>query len=593
MSAALALKAAAGSPQIDAVAAIDAYVAEQSRLDLLRFITCGSVDDGKSTLIGRLLYESKLIFDDQLEELEASSKKHGTQGGAMDFALLVDGLAAEREQGITIDVAYRFFNTDRRKFIVADTPGHEQYTRNMVTGASTADVAVILIDARYGVLTQTRRHSLIASLVGVRHVVLAINKMDLCNWEQARFEEIVASYQAVGEGLGFISITAIPMSALTGDNVVDRSTAMAWYEGPTLLDYLETVPVRETKSGAAFRFPVQWVNRPNLDFRGFSGLIESGTISVGDAISITPSGQRAHVARIILGQQDLASASAGRSVTITLDREVDVSRGDLLVGADAPVEAVDQVVASLVWMDVSTGHVGRPYLLKIGTSVVGATITAIAHRLDVNSFDRSPARALGVNDVCEVTLTLDRPVGIEPFATSKGLGSFILIDRQSNATLAAGMVVSASRRAASSTVVPARIDRAARARLNGHLGKLLWLTGTDAPALTALGGVLEARLYQKGYRVWQLNQISQVGSDPAAAAAMMVDAGLIVIATLPELAPPPIGADDLVVVRVGLPAAAGEGALLLTHSELGPDHLADQILASVSFALPDETLFYL
>lgn len=593
MSAALALKTAAGGPQLDAVAAIDAYVAEQSRLDLLRFITCGSVDDGKSTLIGRLLYESKLIFDDQLEELEASSKKHGTQGGAMDFALLVDGLAAEREQGITIDVAYRFFNTDRRKFIVADTPGHEQYTRNMVTGASTADVAVILIDARYGVLTQTRRHSLIASLVGVRHVVLAINKMDLCSWEQARFDEIVASYQAVGEGLGFASITAIPMSALTGDNVVVRSAAMAWYKGPTLLDYLETVPVTEAKSGASFRFPVQWVNRPNLDFRGFSGLIESGTISVGDAISITPSGQRANVARIILGQQDLASASAGRSVTITLDREVDVSRGDLLVGADAPVEAVDQVVASLVWMDVSTGHVGRSYLLKTGTSLVGATITAIAHRLDVNSFDKSPARALAVNDVSEVTLTLDRPVGIESFATSKGLGSFILIDRQSNATLAAGMVISASRRSASSMAIPARIDRAARARLNGHLGKLLWLTGTDAPALTALGGVLEARLHQRGYRVWQLNQATQVGTDPAAAAAMMVDAGLVVIAILPEVAPPSIGADDLVVVSVGLPAAANEGALLLTHSELGPDHLANQILASVSFVLPDETLFYL
>ena len=382
------------STQKEMQARVDAYIDTQSQLDLLRFITCGSVDDGKSTLIGRMLYEAQMIFEDQVTSLQSDSKKVGTQGGDIDFALLVDGLAAEREQGITIDVAYRFFNTDHRKFIVADTPGHEQYTRNMVTGASTADVAIILIDASQGVLTQTRRHSFIASLLGIEHVVLAVNKMDLVDFSEDRFNAICDEYQALRKHLAFKSVTPIPLSALKGDNVIERPGRMDWYQGPTLLGFLETVDIRQRLNQHAFRFPVQWVNRPHADFRGFSGTVVAGSIRPGDEIQALPSGQIASIDRIVLSNHDLDQAVTDQAVTLTLDREIDLSRGDLIVSADAPCEVSDQFDAELVWMDNKPGYVGRRYILQLGTSQANASLSDINFKYDVNTFHHLSGREL-------------------------------------------------------------------------------------------------------------------------------------------------------------------------------------------------------
>ena len=432
---------------------IDAYLDAHQHKSLLRFITCGSVDDGKSTLIGRLLYDSKMIFEDQLESLTADSKKMGTQGQEIDFALLVDGLAAEREQGITIDVAYRFFATEKRKFIVADTPGHEQYTRNMVTGASTADAAVILVDARQGVLTQTRRHAFLVYLMGIKNVVLAVNKMDLVGYEQSVFETITADFSAFAKTLGLTDFTAIPLSGLAGDNVTVRSTNMSWYDGLPLLAHLEAVPVQGTQAATAeFRLPVQWVNRPNLDFRGFSGQIASGRVVPGDAVRIVPSGKNTHIKSIVTMAADgstalLGEAQAGQSVTVTLSDEIDCSRGDVIADADAPPAAADQFETTLVWMDEDALVPGRQYRLKIGTQSVNASLQAPKYVINVNDMQHLAAKTLELNDIGVAQLRTDRRIVFEPFETNPAMGSFILIDKMTHATVAAGMVHFALRRA--------------------------------------------------------------------------------------------------------------------------------------------------
>jgi sulfate adenylyltransferase subunit 1 len=421
-----------------------AYLKSQEEKSLLRFITCGSVDHGKSTLIGRLLWDSKMVFEDQLAALEADSKKVGTQGGAIDYALLLDGLQAEREQGITIDVAYRFFSTDRRKFIVADTPGHEQYTRNMVTGASTAQVAVILVDARKGLLTQTRRHSYLVSLVGIRHVVLAINKMDLVGYDARRFAEILRDYEQFAAPLGFASITAIPISALNGDNIIDASGNTPWYRGPTLMNYLETVQVEDDTRKQPFRMPVQWVNRPHLDFRGFCGTIAAGTVRPGDELQVASSGRTSRVARIVTLNGDLREAVAGQAVTLTLTDEIDISRGDLLADPEAPPRYSRHPDAHLVWLHDVPLQPGQVYLVKTATSVTPGRVTRVQYAVDVNTLEQNQVPTLGLNEIGEVRLELDRPVAFDPYRQNRETGSFILIDRYSNATVAAGMVVAAA-----------------------------------------------------------------------------------------------------------------------------------------------------
>tara|TARA_B100001057_G_C22871269_1_gene958993 strand:- start:12537 stop:14456 length:1920 start_codon:yes stop_codon:yes gene_type:complete len=487
-------------------ARVDAYINTQSQLDLLRFITCGSVDDGKSTLIGRMLFEAQMIFEDQIISLQSDSKKVGTQGAEIDFALLVDGLAAEREQGITIDVAYRFFNTDHRKFIVADTPGHEQYTRNMVTGASTADVAIILIDASKGVLTQTRRHSFIASLLGIEHVVLAINKMDLVGFSKDRFDAICNEYQALRKHLAFKSVTPIPLSALKGDNIIERSVRMDWYNGPTLLGFLETVDIRERLNQHAFRFPVQWVNRPNADFRGFSGTVVAGSISQGDKIRALPSGQIASIDRILLSTDDLDQAVTDQAVTLTLDREIDLSRGDLIVSADTPCEVSNQFEAELVWMENEPGFVGRQYILQLGTSQANARLSNIKFRYSVNNFEHlSASRELSFNDIFNVHITLDTEIPFEAYADCPGLGAFVLIDRYSNATVAAGMILFALRRASNVHRQSHLVDRAAREKLSGHQGRVVWLTGLSGSGKTSIASAAEKLLYEQGYRTYILD----------------------------------------------------------------------------------------
>uniref|UniRef100_A0A831XD12 Sulfate adenylyltransferase subunit 1 n=1 Tax=Geobacter metallireducens TaxID=28232 RepID=A0A831XD12_GEOME len=421
-----------------------AYLKSQEEKSLLRFITCGSVDDGKSTLIGRLLWDSRMIFEDQLAALEADSKRVGTQGGAIDYALLLDGLQAEREQGITIDVAYRFFSTDRRKFIVADTPGHEQYTRNMVTGASTAQVAVILVDARKGLLTQTRRHSYLVSLVGIRHVVLAVNKMDLIDFDGERFAAIVGEYQEFAAPLGFASITAIPISALNGDNIIEASTNTPWYQGPTLMNCLETVQVAEERATEPFRLPVQWVNRPHLDFRGFCGTIAAGTVRPGDEVRVAASGRTSRVARIVTMDGDLPEAVAGQAVTLTLSDEIDISRGDMLTSADNPPRLTRHPEAHLVWLHDTPLAVGQVYLVKTASSVTPGRVTRVHYAVDVNTLEQQQVPTLGLNGIGVVRLELDRPVPLDPYRHNRETGSFILIDRFSNATVAAGMVISAA-----------------------------------------------------------------------------------------------------------------------------------------------------
>jgi bifunctional enzyme CysN/CysC len=491
--------------QKDMQARVDDYVDTQSKLDLLRFITCGSVDDGKSTLIGRMLYEAQMIFEDQVTTLQSDSKKVGTQGADIDFALLVDGLAAEREQGITIDVAYRFFNTDRRKFIVADTPGHEQYTRNMVTGASTADVAIILIDASQGVLTQTRRHSFIASLLGIEHVVLAVNKMDLVGYSQDRFNSICEEYEVLRKHVAFKSITPIPLSALRGDNVIERSGAMDWYQGPTLLGFLETVDIRDRLNQHAFRFPVQWVNRPNADFRGFSGTVVAGSIKPGDEIRALPSGQMATIDRIVLSTNDLDQAVTDQAVTLTLDREIDLSRGDLIVAADAPCEVSDQFEAELVWMDNEPGYVGRRYSFQLGTSHTNASLTDIKFKYDVNTFEQLSGRELAFNEIANVQITLDADIPFEAYAHCPGLGAFVLIDRYTNATVAAGMIRFALRRSSNVHRQALSVDRAAREKLSGHRGRVAWLTGLSGSGKSTIANAAEKILHEQGYRTYILD----------------------------------------------------------------------------------------
>jgi sulfate adenylyltransferase subunit 1 len=423
---------------------IVAYLKEQEEKSLLRFITCGSVDDGKSTLIGRLLWDSKMLFEDQLATLEADSKKVGTQGGAIDYALLLDGLQAEREQGITIDVAYRFFSTDKRKFIVADTPGHEQYTRNMVTGASTAQVAVILVDARKGLLTQTRRHSFLVSLVGIRHVVLAINKMDLVDFDQQRFEDILQDYKKFAASLGFESITAIPLSALNGDNMIEPSDNTPWYFGPTLMNFLEEFRVGGDNREQPFRMPVQWVNRPNLDFRGFCGVIAAGTIRTGDELRVAASGRISKVSRIVTMNGDLKEATAGQAVTLTLADEIDVSRGDMLTAPDAPPMYARHPEAHLVWMDDQPLQPGQIYLVKTATAVTPGRVTSVQYAVDVNTLEQKQVPTLGLNEIGVVRMELDRPISFDTYQQNRDTGSFILIDRFSNATVAAGLVISAA-----------------------------------------------------------------------------------------------------------------------------------------------------
>jgi bifunctional enzyme CysN/CysC len=452
----------------------------------MRFITCGSVDDGKSTLIGRLLYDSKLLFEDQLSALEADSRKFGTQGENIDFALLVDGLAAEREQGITIDVAYRFFTTDKRKFIVADAPGHEQYTRNMVTGASTADLAIILIDARKGVLTQTRRHSYLAHLLGIKNLVLAINKMDLVGYDQAVFDEIVADYRAFTRQIGIEHFEPIPLSGLKGDNVTTRSTAMNWYDGPALLEYLEQVPVGDTGlRKAPFRMAVQWVNRPNSSFRGYSGTIASGEVRPGDRIVVQPSGASSTIERIATFDGDLDVAITGQSITLTFADEIDCSRGDMIVASEQPVQVADRVAATVVWMAAEAMVPGRAYWLKIGATTVPASVARVEEVIDVNTMDRDDGRPLELNDIGLCELVLDRPVPALAYADNRQLGGFILIDRATNATVAAGMINS----------FPAT---GAEASTSEHAGRIIWLTGQSADEKLAFARRAQQRFEARG-----------------------------------------------------------------------------------------------
>ncbi|PTV94956.1 adenylylsulfate kinase /sulfate adenylyltransferase subunit 1 [Rhodobacter aestuarii] len=526
---------------------IDAYLEAHQHKTMLRFITCGSVDDGKSTLIGRLLYDSKMIFEDQLATLEADSKRVGTQGGNIDFALLVDGLAAEREQGITIDVAYRFFATERRKFIVADTPGHEQYTRNMVTGASTADLAVILIDARKGVLTQTRRHSYLVNLLGIRHVVLAINKMDLVDYDEDIFNKIVADYDSFARGIGISKFTPIPISGLAGDNILGPSDNTLWYQGPSLLPHLEEVELDSASDQRrAFRMPVQWVNRPNLDFRGFSGLVASGTVAPGDQVRVLPSGKTSEVARIVTLDGDRDEAVAGESITLTLKDEIDCSRGQVIVAAQSPLEVADQFETTLVWMDDSSLVPGRAYWLKIGAQTVSATVHQPKYEVDVNTQDHLAAKTLDLNAIGVANVTTDREIPFAPYSENRDLGGFILIDKLTNRTVAAGMIHFALRRASNIHWQALEIGREAHASMKNQKPAVVWLTGLSGSGKSTIANVLEKKLARMNRHTFLLDgdnvrhglnkdlgfteadrveNIRRVGE----VAKLMTDAGLIVI----------------------------------------------------------------
>ncbi len=465
---------------------------------LLRFLTCGSVDDGKSTLIGRLLYDCKMLYDDQLSALEKDSAKFGTTGEKFDMALLVDGLQAEREQGITIDVAYRFFASKQRKFIVADTPGHEQYTRNMATGASTSDLAVLLVDARKGLLTQTHRHSFIVSLLGIRHVVLAVNKMDLVDWDRGVFDAIASDYRAFAERLGIPDITAIPLSALTGDNVTHASEAMPWYAGPTLLEHLETVEVTSDLAGRPFRMPIQWVNRPHLDFRGYSGTVASGRVKPGDRVVVLPSGRTTTITRVVTMDGDLPEATAGRAVTLTFKDEIDASRGDVIAAdIDRPALA-EQFAAHIVWMSESQMLPGRPYLLAIAGNLVGAQMTELKHKINVNTLEHVAAKHLELNEVGFGNIALDRPVAFDPYGDNRETGGFILIDRLSNATVACGMISFALRRATNIHWQPTRVDKAARAALKSQKPCVLWFTGLSGAGKSTIADLVEQSLIRQG-----------------------------------------------------------------------------------------------
>ena len=525
---------------------VAARFAEEERKSLLRFITCGSVDDGKSTLIGRLLYESKTIFEDHWRTLSRDSARVGTRQGQIDFALLVDGLAAEREQGITIDVAYRFFSTHRRKFIVADTPGHEQYTRNMVTGASGADLAVVLIDARKGVLVQTRRHSFLVSLLGIRHVVLAVNKMDLVDFDEQRFNAIVDDYRAFATRIGLGDVTAIPLVAVDGDNIVERSTRMPWYQGPTLIQCLEQIDVESDVAHRPLRMPVQWVNRPNAEFRGFAGSIASGIARLGDAVRVLPSGRTTRIHRIVTADGDLQEASAGRAVTLTLEDEVDVSRGDVIAATDAAPESATQFQATIIWMHEEPLLPARSYLLKIGSVTANATMMPIRHRINVNTLEKLAAETLELNDIGVCELQVDRPVVFEPYADSRTLGGFILIDRMTFNTVGAGLLSFALRRAQNLHWQALDVTKPLRAALKGQKPAVLWLTGLSGAGKSTIANLVEKRLAAEGRhtylldgdnvrhglnkdlgfteqdRVENIRRVSEV-------ARLMVDAGLIVL----------------------------------------------------------------
>jgi bifunctional enzyme CysN/CysC len=484
---------------------VAAYLRTHENKSLLRFITCGSVDDGKSTLIGRLLYESKLIFEDQLAALEADSKKVGTQGGDLDFALLVDGLAAEREQGITIDVAYRFFNTEKRKFIVADTPGHEQYTRNMVTGASTADLAVILIDARKGVLTQTRRHSYLVALMGISRIVLAINKMDLMSYSQDVFAKIDEDYRDFAHGIGLHDIVSIPMSALRGDNVLTRSDKTAWYDGPSLMEHLESVEVGGNRQSKPFRMPVQWVNRPRHDFRGFSGTIASGTIHPGDRIRALPSGTESTVERIVTYDGDLKEAVAGESVTLTLKDEIDISRGDIITPSNNPCPVADQFETTVIWMGEEPMLTGRTYLLKIGAKMVGATVAQPKYKVNVNTMEHLAAKTLELNEIGIVNIGLDQPIPFDAYEDNRETGGFILIDRLTNSTIGAGLIHFALRRSQNIHWQALDVNKDARAAQKNQLPCILWFTGLSGAGKSTIANLVEKKLYALGCHTYLLD----------------------------------------------------------------------------------------
>ncbi|MEK9967986.1 MAG: sulfate adenylyltransferase subunit CysN [Ferrovibrio sp.] len=531
----------------DAVTEIEAYLSKQESKTLLRFITCGSVDDGKSTLIGRLLFDSKLLFEDQLAALQSDSRRYGTTGsGELDLALLVDGLADEREQGITIDVAYRFFTTDKRKFIVADTPGHEQYTRNMATGASTADAAVLLIDARKGLAQQTYRHSYIVSLLGIRHVILAVNKMDLVDWDESAFRRIEAEYRSFAERLGVQNITSIPVSALKGDNVTQPSAAMPWYKGPPLLGYLEELDVSRDLTTGPFRMPVQWINRPNQDFRGYSGTIVSGSIAPGDSVAVLPGGAVSRVKQIVTYDGDLSAGIANQAVTITLADEIDISRGSVLVDPARRPEVADQLAAHILWMGTEHMLPGRPYLMQIGPTLVSAQITELKHVVNINTLEHIAARHLSLNEIGFCNLALDHPIPFDSYRDCRDMGAFILIDRITNATIGCGMIDFALRRAANIHWQPLKVGKQQRAAMKGQKPCVLWLTGLSGAGKSTIADLVEAQLASAGKhtilldgdnvrhglnkdlgfadedRVENIRRVAEV-------AKLMVDAGLIVI----------------------------------------------------------------
>jgi bifunctional enzyme CysN/CysC len=562
---------------------IGEYLQQHEHKSLLRFITCGSVDDGKSTLIGRLLFESKMLFEDQVAAIEADSKKWGTQGGDIDFALLVDGLAAEREQGITIDVAYRFFSTERRKFIVADTPGHEQYTRNMITGASTADVAVILVDARKGLLTQTRRHSYLVSLIGIKKIVLTINKMDLMRYSEQVFRDIETQYREFASKIGLDDITAIPLSALRGDNMVQRSEQMPWYRGPALLELLETIELDDSRTQTMpLRLPVQWVNRPNLNFRGFCGMVSSGTAAVGDRVRVQPSGRESRIARIISAGTDRPSAVAGESITVTLDDEIDISRGDVISAATSPAEVADQFQATVIWMDDEPMLPGRPYMLKAGARTVSATITEPRYKVNVNTMEHLAAKQLELNEIGVCNIALDRVVPFDPYSDNRDTGGFILIDRITNNTVGAGMLHFALRRSHNIHLQQMDVTKEARAERLGQRPVVLWFTGLSGAGKSTIANLVEKKLHAIGRHCYLLDgdnlrhglnkDLGFTEADRvenirrvAEVARLMIDAGLIVLTAFispfraeREMARSLVGADEFLEIYVDTPLAVAE-----------------------------------
>jgi bifunctional enzyme CysN/CysC len=562
--------------------AFAAFLREHEQKSLLRFLTCGSVDDGKSTLIGRLLFDTKRLFEDQLKALESDSMRYGTNGGGIDFALLVDGLVAEREQGITIDVAYRYFATDRRRFIVADTPGHEQYTRNMATGASNSDLAVLLVDARQGILTQTRRHAYIVSLLGIRHVVLAVNKIDLVGYREDRFTAIERDFYDFAESLGFKSVVAVPLSAKHGDNVIAASPNMPWYRGPTLLTHLETIEVEEGLDARPFRFPVQWVNRPDAGFRGYAGTVAAGTVRPGDEVVVPRSGQTARVARIVTMNGDLAAASAAAAVTLTLDAEIDVGRGDVLAPLAARPETSDQLAAHLIWMSEEALLPGRPYLLKSGARTVGAAISELRHRVDVESFKPLAAKTLELNDIGLCNLSLAEPIAFDPYDDNRTTGSFILIDRFTNATVAAGMIRYGLRRASNIHWQALDVNKDVRARAKSQRPCILWFTGLSGAGKSTIANLVEKKLHLMGRHTYLLDgdnvrhglnrDLGFTDADRvenirrvAETAKLFLDAGLIVLVSFispfrseRDMARDLVGAGEFIEVHVDAPLAVAE-----------------------------------